>query len=58
MKKIIVAGILSLTGCIEDDRVRCTDLDGGLPDAGAASDAGCVDEEIIAFPDMVVHMER
>jgi len=55
MKKIIVAGILSLTGCIEDDRVRCTDLDGGLSDAG---DAGCVNEEVIAFPDMVVHIER
>tara|TARA_R110000824_G_scaffold290358_2_gene478880 strand:- start:1490 stop:1675 length:186 start_codon:yes stop_codon:yes gene_type:complete len=55
MKIIIVAGILSLTGCIEDDRVRCTDLDGGLFDAG---DAGCVSEEFIAFPDMVVHIER
>jgi len=38
MKKIIVAGILSLTGCAEDDRVRCDDLDGGIVDAG--EDAG------------------
>jgi len=56
MKKIIVAGILSLTGCAEDDRVRCDDLDGGIVDAG--EDAGCVGTQIIAFPDMLVHYER
>jgi len=42
MKKIIVAGILSLTGCAEDDRVRCDDLDGGIVDAG--EDAGTIGE--------------
>lgn len=56
MKKIIVAGILCLTGCGEDDRVRCDDLDSGIIDAG--EDAGCVNEQIIAFPDMLVHFKR
>ena len=55
MKKIIVASILCLTGCAEDDRVRCDDLDAGITDSG---DAGCVDEQIIAFPALAVHFER
>jgi len=58
MKKIIVAGILSLTGCAEDDRVRCDDLDGGILDTDAGTDAGCVYTEMIAFPDMLVTFER
>ena len=58
MKKIIVAGILSLTGCAEDDRVRCDDLDGGIADAGDGGIIACVDDQIIAFPDMLVHFER
>jgi len=50
MKKIMVACFLCLTACGEDDRVRCDDLDGGTVDGG---DAGCVEEQIIAFPDML-----
>ena len=56
MKKIIVAGILSLTGCAEDDRVRCDEIDGGIVDAG--EDEGWVGTQIIAFPDRLVHFER
>jgi hypothetical protein len=55
MKKVIVAVLLSLTGCIEDGRMRCADLDGGTSDAG---DAGCVDTENVAFPDMLIHIDR
>ena len=57
MKKFIVIGILGLAGCsgLEDDRVRCDQLDGGTVDAG---DAGCVETQIIAFPDMLVHIQR
>lgn len=56
MKKIIVAGILSLTGCAESDKVDCGDA--GSVDAG--EDAGCVatQSQHIAFPDMLVHFER
>ena len=35
MKKIIFLGILCLTSCAEDDRVRCNDLDGGTVDGDA-----------------------
>jgi len=55
VKKIIFVGILCLTSCGKDDRVRCADLDGGTVDGG---DAGCVEDQIIAFPDMLVHFER
>ena len=55
MKKIIAIGILCLTGCLEDDRVRCDQLDGGITDAG---DAGCVETQVVAFPDMLVHIQR
>ena len=60
MKKIIVAGILSLTGCIEDDRVLCKESDAGLSDAGEVGDAGDVagiSEQFIAFPDLLVNVE-
>ena len=52
MKKIIVAGILSLTGCVEDDRVRCDPSDGG------SADGGCVETQFIAFPDLLVKVKR
>lgn len=52
MKKIIFLGILCLTACGKDDRVRCNDLDGGTVDGG------CVDEQIIAFPDLLVKVKR
>ena len=52
MKKIIFVGILCLTSCAEDDRVRCNDLDGGTVDGG------CVDEQIIAFPDQLNGQEK
>lgn len=56
MKKIIVASVLCLTGCLEDDRVRCDQLDGGvLLDAG---DAGCVETQHIAFPDILVNVQQ
>lgn len=55
MKKIIIAGIFCLTGCLEDDRVRCDQLDGGVSDAG---DAGCVETQHIAFPDQLVHVQQ
>ena len=56
MKYFITASILlCLTGCLEDDRVRCDQLDGGIADAG---DAGCVETQIVAFPDMLVHIQR
>jgi hypothetical protein len=61
MKKIIVAGILSLTGCVEDDRVLCKESDAGLSDAGEVGDAGdvaCVNEQLIAFPDLLADTER
>jgi len=58
MKKIIVAAILGLTACAEDDRVRCEDIDAGILDTDAGTDAGCVYTEIIAFPDMLVNFER
>ena len=66
MKKIIVAGILSLTGCVEDDRVLCKESDAGLSDAGLsdagevgdAGDVACVSEQFIAFPDLLVNVER
>jgi len=54
MKKIIVAAILGLTACAEDDRVS----DAGILDTDAGTDAGCVYTEIIAFPDMLVNFER
>ena len=47
MKKIIFLGILCLTACGKDDRVRCDDLDGGTVDGG------CVEDQIIAFPDQL-----
>ena len=53
MKKIIVAGILSLTGCVEDDRVLCEESDAGLSDAGEVGDAGdvaCISEQFYCFP--------
>jgi hypothetical protein len=52
MKKIIFASILCLTSCGKDDRVRCEDSDGGTVDGG------CVDEQIIAFPDLLVKVKR
>ena len=56
MKYFITASsLLCLTGCLEDDRVRCDQLDGGITDAG---DAGCVETQIVAFPDMLVHIQR
>jgi len=61
MKKIIVAGILSLTGCVEGDKIVCDGSDAGLSDAGEFGDAGdiaCIDEQFIAFPDLLVNVKR
>jgi hypothetical protein len=61
MKKIIVAAILGLTGCVEDDRVLCKESDAGLSDAGVVGDAGdvaCISEQFIAFPVLLVNVER
>jgi len=52
MKKIIFLGILCLTACGKDDKVRCEDLDGG------SADAGCVETQFVAFPDLLIKVKR
>ena len=59
MKIILVAAILGLTACAEDDRTRCEDvIDGGILDTDAGTDGGCVYTEVIYFPDQLITFER
>ena len=47
MKKIMIACFLCLTSCAEDDKLMCSEMDGGTVDSG------CLDEQIVAFPDLL-----